>query len=382
MAAIELEETIDTTDVDKYVGKEVGGMQLKEPVSLTDIRRWMLALDYFNPIHFDEEAAKRTKAGEILAPQSFFANCCAGHGTMPAIVGYIPGSHVVFGGDEWWFYGPRIRPGDKITTKRRFHGYDIANTKFAGPLMFSHGDTLYLNARGESVAKQRCTMGRYIVEYALKRGYYDKFSAAPEFSAAQLRQFRQMRADWIGSNAEGKAPEGVEAGQQLPVRPVGPHTIASFTKEYSALTFTAWGSAYFEGEVHMDTGWIPEMRGDAEDMALRVGQDDGPASAHTDLSKAKLIGLPRHYGYGSSMGAWLLDYVSYWAGDEGYIRHAKIDYRSPTFEGDIALLHGDVQTVRYDPVIGGELVVVKVRMVNQDDVVLSSGYVEVQLKEF
>jgi hypothetical protein len=269
-----------------------------------------------------------------------------------------------------------------ITTKRRFHGYNIANTKFAGPIMFSHGDTLYVNERGEAVAKQRCTMGRYRVDLALKRGFYDNAAEAPEFTADELKGFKRQRAEWLKSGAEGQGPGEVKAGDKLPTRPMGPHSIASFTKEYSALTFTAWGSHYYEGDFQMDTGWIPEMKGESDDMTLLVGQDDGPASAHTDLNKAKAIGLPRHYGYGSSMGAWIIDYVAYWAGDDGYIRHAKIDYRSPTFEGDVALIDGEVQEVRYDPVIGADLAVVKVRMVNQDNTVLASGYVEVQLKSF
>ena len=35
-------------------------------------------------------------------------NCDIGHGSMPSVFGKIPGTHMIFGGDEWWFYGPRV----------------------------------------------------------------------------------------------------------------------------------------------------------------------------------------------------------------------------------------------------------------------------------
>ena len=73
-------QVLDTSDVDKHVGEEVGGGQLKEPIALIDIRRWVQTMDYLNPRHFDEEAANYTRYGEIVAPQSFMVCCDVGHG--------------------------------------------------------------------------------------------------------------------------------------------------------------------------------------------------------------------------------------------------------------------------------------------------------------
>ena len=106
---------LDLSDVDPRVGQRVGGGQLWEPCSATDIRRWVHAMDNPNPIHWDQEFAKRSKFGGIVAPQSFVVCMDYGHGVHPACVGRIPGSHLIFGGEEWWFYGPRIRPGDRLT---------------------------------------------------------------------------------------------------------------------------------------------------------------------------------------------------------------------------------------------------------------------------
>jgi len=93
---------LDLSDVDHRVGQLVGGGQLKEPCNPTDIRRWVMAMDYPNPLHWDEEFARTTKFGGLVAPQSMCASLDYGHGCQPACVGRIPGSHLIFGGEEWW----------------------------------------------------------------------------------------------------------------------------------------------------------------------------------------------------------------------------------------------------------------------------------------
>src|SRR5438445_7035034 len=114
MASTEERALLDTTDVDRQLGKWLGGGQLKEPASVTDIRRWVQGMQYPNPLHYDETYAAKSVFGTIVAPQSFTICCDVGHGATPAIVGAIPGTHMIFGGDEWWFHGPRIHPGDKL----------------------------------------------------------------------------------------------------------------------------------------------------------------------------------------------------------------------------------------------------------------------------
>ena len=59
---------LDLRDVDPRVGQLVGGGQLWEPCSPTDIRRWVHAMDYPNPIHWDQEFARKSKLGGIVAP--------------------------------------------------------------------------------------------------------------------------------------------------------------------------------------------------------------------------------------------------------------------------------------------------------------------------
>lgn len=56
--------TLDTSDVDQWVGKPVIFAEMWDACNATDIRRWVQAMDYPNPIHWDENFARaRASAG-------------------------------------------------------------------------------------------------------------------------------------------------------------------------------------------------------------------------------------------------------------------------------------------------------------------------------
>jgi len=384
------EKTIefDTSDVDRYVGKPVGGGRLKEPVTVTDIRRWVQAMAYPNPLHFDEEVAAESVFGRIVAPQSFTICCDVGHGAGPAIVGNIPGTHMIFGGDEWWFNGPRIYPGDLLDMRRRFVDYKVSETKFAGPTMFSRGETVYVNQRGDQVAKQWSTAVRYRADVARDRGFFEQAAPRPIWTEERLVTIEAQRRDWIRTQSRRQSPalESLEVGQRLPTRPIGPHSLPSLASEWRGYIFTVWGSSIHEGPDHLtEAGWLEEMdrdlEGAKEDPELGDGLYHGPSRGHTDEEHERLIGMPRGYGYGASMGAWVLDYVAAWAGDRGFVRHSAVQYRFPAFDGDLTLIDAEVSATRRDPTLGTAVATLEVTMTNQDGSVMAKGPVEVELPD-
>jgi acyl dehydratase len=395
MADIETNQGVlmDLSDVDHRVGKLVGGGQLWEPCAKSDIRRWVMAMDYVNPIHWDQEFASQSRFGDIIAPQSIAVALDYGHGCQPACVGHIPGSHLIFGGEEWWWYGTLVRPGDKLFQERRFYDYKVADTKFAGPTMFSRGDTVHRNQRGDMVAKARSTAIRYLAAEAEKRGMYEAMAGTPKrWTRDEIAGIDKLRHAWLMSNREGRSPhfEAVQVGDKLPRRVIGPHTIASFTTEYRAFLFNIWGTFHWTAPVgiedpwvNQDPGWV-EGFGFDEDLALvdpraRDGLYVGPSRGHIDDSYASEVGMARAYGYGATMAAWNTDYLAFWAGHEGMVRHAKSDFRTPAFEGDVTFIDGEVVDKIERSEWGFPVVQVKVTMTNQDGnkVVVSTN--EVQL---
>jgi hypothetical protein len=252
--------------------------------------------------------------------------------------------------------------------------------------MFSRGDTEYVNQRGEFICKQRSTSIRYLAEQARKRAQFSEEND-PTWTEAQLIEIERKKMAYFErvQAEQNKRKLNVQAGEQLPERLIGPHSIASFTTEWRAYPFTIWHTFRpddLPSSLH-DAGWLPEMTRDfgkgAIDPTHLDGLYHGPSRGHVQPEYAQLIGLPRAYGYGASMGAWILDYIGHWGGTWSDIMHSKFSYRTPAMTGDLTILNGEISSVREDPMTGQPLAVVQVRMTNQNDAVLATGGAEVRL---
>ncbi|TFH23935.1 MAG: hypothetical protein E4H03_04955 [Myxococcales bacterium] len=376
----------DTSDVDRWVGVPLGGGQLKDPVHINDIRRWCQGRQNPNPLYFDDRYAAASRFGRIVAPQSFAVCTDDSHGAAPAIQGNIDGTHMLFGGDEWWFFGPRIMADDTMRQERMLFDYKVTLTKFAGPTMFSRGDTTYVSGRGQIVCKQRSTSIRYRADLAREKAEFgdakdeawtdDQLAEIDEEKLAYYRTFLELGHD---------RRLGVEVGDKLPTRPIGPHSIATFSTEWRSYLMTIWSAFQPDGGPSSlyQAGWLPEMSRDLDLAKTDPTQSDGlyygPSRGHVQDRYAQLIGMPRSYGYGASMGAWILDYLTNWAGEWGEVLHSDMQYRSPALTGDVTLLDGEVTAVHQADPDAQPLVTVKVIMTNQREEVMAAGSAEVKL---
>lgn len=381
---------LDTSDLDRYMGVPMEPGELKEPVTVNDIRRWVQAMHYPNPLHYDERWAEASRFARIVAPQSFTVACDTSHGCSPAQVGRIPNSHLIFGGDEWWFFGPRVEAGDHLVCHRMPYDYRVTETKFAGPTCFQRGDTLYINQRGERVAQQRSTSIRYQVREAKEKHLFDE-ARDPEWSDDRLLELEEIKGGFIAQiqdlQHQPRTFESVAVGQELALNVLGPHSLASFATEWRAYPMTTWG-ATSKGPSTVraeELGYTKEMAGFEGDRRMeRVnpeltdGAYYGPSRGHLQPRWAQHVGMARGYGYGASMGAWALDYVAAWAGEWGFITHSVAQYRTPAFTGDATYIRGQVTDTRVER-RRRHMAVVTVELTNQDGAVMAKGTVDVEL---
>src|SRR3546814_17721837 len=89
--------------------------------------------------------------------------------------------------------------------------------------------------------------------------------------------------------------------------------------------------------------------------------------------------MARAYGYGATMQAWVTDYLAYWAGNQGYVRYAKSDFRGPAFEGDVTYFSGEVIELQRESSWGVPLVLIQVKLTNQDGGTLVDAIAHVEL---
>lgn len=385
-------EPLDTTDLDNWVGRPLGGKRVKEPMTVTDIRRWVQAMENPNPLHFDEEFAAHSAFGTVVAPQSFTAWWCPGQGGISGTFGEIPGAHLSHVGDEWWFYGPRLYPGDKLHCDRMAFDYRVANTGFAGPSVFQRGDTTYLNQRGEIVAKQRTTMLRFIPEnvrrLAAANGTQSGDTAEP--ALADREQVAKEKLEYYRSFTERPVRDAgqVTAGETLPRGVIGPHSVASFSTQWRARPDNVWGA--LETDIDFPVAYprstaFADLAVDAEAAKLDPSRSDGlyygPASGHVNAESARRLGMPREFGFGFAISAWALDYVANWAGQLGLVVHSEFRNKAPALAGDATYLSGTVRSVRPDELHPDDAAVatIGVELASQTGTPVGSGTFEVRL---
>ncbi len=383
------DNTLDCSDLDNYIGKPMSPWTLKDDLHNNDFRRWAQAMHYPNLLHYDQDYAAVGRFGRLVAPQSFTIAAAEGHGACPASAGRIPDSHLIFGGDEWWFYGERLFSGDRVVHEKIPFDYVVKETKFAGPTCFQRGDNNYYKQDGTLFARQRSTSIRYRPDLAVEMGALDQ-TEDPPWTDEELADIEQRKLEYIYMMHElghgRRYWDEVNIGDELPVRVIGPHSVASFATEWRAYLMNLWGSAYRNQDCDpVKLGYVGPMAGwemdPVEELVNPENTDGayiGPSRGHLFTRWAQYIGMPRPYGYGASMGAWILDYLAGWAGEWGTVVHSNAQYRGPAFSGDITIQTGEVVDRMTDDK-GRSLVQIKSRMANQDGVTMATALSEVEL---
>ncbi len=151
--------------VPKDVLVMIGGEKVRHyEVTKRDIRRFAQAIGEADPIHFDEEYAKNTRYGGIVAPPLFCqmftfedvpADRLPDDGSPIEMDVPIPARRTVGGASSYEIF-QRVRAGDQITAKSTLRDVFTKEGR-SGRLYFVVVETEFSNQRKEAVAKETAT---------------------------------------------------------------------------------------------------------------------------------------------------------------------------------------------------------------------------------
>jgi hypothetical protein len=167
-------------DMRALAGREFGEETRSVPISLSDIRKWAMAVYYPEVpprLFWDEEYAAGTRFGGVVAPEEFnpFAwFTAAGPRIAPTYEGPIrdagpewqlgvasPPTSFILNGGTTVLYGARMRPGDVVTAGRaRLVGYEERSGR-RGQMLFTTTETAWTNQHGDLVKRTRSVGIRY-----------------------------------------------------------------------------------------------------------------------------------------------------------------------------------------------------------------------------
>jgi hypothetical protein len=169
-----------TEEMRALIGKEFGTGQQSVPISLSDVRKWAMAVYYPEVpprLYWDEEYAAKTRFGGIVAPEEFnpFAwITAAGPRIAPTFSGPIrdsgpegafgvapPQTSFILNGGSSVVYGARMRPGDVIDSgKTKVVDYQERQGRM-GAMLFTTTEVTWTNQKGEMVKRTRGIGIRY-----------------------------------------------------------------------------------------------------------------------------------------------------------------------------------------------------------------------------
>jgi len=157
-------------EVKKFIGQQVGTSIFE--VEKEPIRRFADAVDDPNPLYWDEEYAKKSRYGSIIAPPGFISSpwyggravkwgkkeaATEGLGRADLIMALVQAGYwrVLDGGMEYEFFMP-VKAGDTIKSVSVVKDI-IEREGRTGKMAFMITETTYTNQKGEVVAKARGT---------------------------------------------------------------------------------------------------------------------------------------------------------------------------------------------------------------------------------
>lgn len=317
-----------------------------------NIRKFVDGIGDTNPLFRNEEYAKATRYGSIIAPPSFVFSVLAGvQFGWRGLAGYHSAS-------DMEVYGP-IRAGEKITPEEIFVGFEgPKKSSFADKTIFDYFDDLYYNEKGVLVAKVRRLVIRAERKKSREKGKYATIAVPHPWAADDLAKIEE---EALVNNTRGSLVrfwEDVKVGEELPQLVKGPLGLTDMVAACIAGLAPARIAAHRVSLVEYKKKPAWAFR-DPNTQAL-----EPIFSVHYNGEAAKAMGLPYPYDVGTQRHCWLVQLFTDWMGDEGWVKRCYSEYRRFVYLSDVVRIRGTV-TEKYVDNDGEHVVKIKAESINQ-----------------
>ena len=281
-----------------------------------------------NPLYTDEEYARKSKEGRLVAPPCFLYSvywAAQGRG--------MPGIHAWHSGDDWEFHLP-ILEGDSLTYTNEMVDVQVKKSEMAGKTVIQYHDIRYYNQKKELVAKALDWCVRAGRQSSGEKGKYRNISPA----TYTPDEIKNIYADYDAEEIRGanlRYWEDVDAGDKLSPVVKGP---------LSRRDIYAWligaGSPFMRAH-GLALSFLKHHPG--TDMAdSKTGIADVPELVHMQDTTAQEIGLPGAYDYGCQRISWLCNLITNWMGNDGFLKRLRGELRRFNIVGDTTWCKGSV----------------------------------------
>jgi acyl dehydratase len=303
--------------------------QFNDLASKTAIRNYVNGIGDVNPLYRDPAYAKETQYGRLIAPPNWL------YSVFPTWVSVgLPGVHGFHSGNDWEFYKP-VYEGDTITPECIFVGFDDKKSQFAGRIIILKEESRFYNQTGDLVAKTGVWSIRAERHSARGKGKYSDIQLPHPYTQEEMKKIEEevLAEEIRGSKV--RYWEDVDVGEELPpvVKGIfGLMDMIAYTVGAAPVQVAAHGSQLRFYQKH--PAWCFR---DTTTNAL-----EPIYAVHFNKVAANTAGLPLPYDAGAQRQGWLIQLLTNWMGDEGWLKKNYAEYRKFVFFSDTVWFTGKV----------------------------------------
>ena len=331
-------------------------------------RRFCTGVADMNPVYLDEEYAKKSRYGGLIAHPGALCMMERANGATDG----FPGCHAIWRGVEYEWFKP-VMVGDTITSKTYLENVEEVESKFAGgrAAVQTH-KTVGTNQNGEDFGTIRAFWHRFDRRGAAGTKKEKEQRGLAQYTPSDLEKIKEEYKQVSKRGAEPLYWEDVNVGDPIPFLIKGPTTIISRL----AFEMMGGGGGWFVGH-HLAFELFDKHPG--LPFINEQGVPEAPVSIHWSHERCqKYLGLPGAYDAGYERNIWLVEWLTNWIGDHGALKNLKLRYTGFTILGDTTRCTGSVTGKRVED--GQHIVECEIKtQINVDDIVTTTGTAEVIL---
>lgn len=337
-------------------------LQWIETATRDAIRHFAWGVGDDNPLWLDEDYARASPAGGIVAPP-----CILYAVDMTIVAPKLSGVQWIYAGTDFtWF--DHIRLDTRFEVEARLVRQEMKSGRRFARWVLQTGEVDYRDrSDGRLVAKAVGQVARTPRGEQLKaeRGGEAASAAAHRYTPEELDA---IECEVLAEIRRGPEPlywEDVSVGDAVPPVVKGPLTITDIVAWYSA---TQGAMPY--GGAHGDAVRY-RRRHDDYHINPETGAKDAAGRGHLEAATGRDVGMGGAYDVGPQRIAWAQHMLTNWIGDHGFLHRLNVSVRRPNLVGDTIQWRGRVTGKR--EARGAMLTDLDVEARNQSEIVSAFG---------
>ena len=309
-----------------------------ELASKETIRKFVDGIGDPNPLWRDVDYARKSRYRSLIAPPSWVAS------VFPTwVLQGLPGVHAFQTSTDWQFHKP-VYEDDRIKPKSTFKNFRFLESGFAGRSILETQEARYFNQLGELVAQAEVTGLRAERAEVRERNKYGNFTLPHPWTDAELSAIQEQALNEKIRGADVRYWEDISAGDEIPAvikGPLGLTDIIAYCVGAAPVSILAHEVALREYQMH--PAWAFR---DPDSKSL-----EPIYSVHYNVNAARGAGLPLPFDIGTQRHCWLIQMLTNWMGNDGWLKRCYARYTGFVFFSDVIWIRGRV-TKKYVDVNG------------------------------